>query len=98
MGFVASVYPSLVEQNPTLVEAVIPIHGRYHEPSYDGEQFVLVHLELPELLLRTDTCELLQECALVTLQRTLCTVATSCLSDVSSKRFLDLIISSYFIW
>ncbi|KAM3875863.1 phosphatidylinositol-glycan biosynthesis class X protein [Diretmus argenteus] len=56
VGFVALVYPILDGQIPRRLKTTIPIHGRYHEPSFVGETFVLVSLESPELLLRSDTC------------------------------------------
>ncbi|CAN9500655.1 unnamed protein product [Ophioblennius macclurei] len=54
-GFVIHVYPSYDIPPPTL-EVTIPIHGRYHEPSFVGEAFTSVEIEAPELLLRTDSC------------------------------------------
>ncbi|KAM6939140.1 phosphatidylinositol-glycan biosynthesis class X protein [Lycodopsis pacificus] len=54
-GFVTYVYPSLDGPTPRL-KVTIPIHGRYHEPSYDGGTFTSVDIEHPELLLRTEKC------------------------------------------
>ncbi|KAM4629040.1 phosphatidylinositol-glycan biosynthesis class X protein [Polymixia lowei] len=56
VGFVALVYPTPDGQNPRLLKATIPIHGRYHEPSFVSTKYVFVNLGAPELLLRTDTC------------------------------------------
>ncbi|XP_071371682.1 phosphatidylinositol-glycan biosynthesis class X protein [Centroberyx affinis] len=55
-GFVTLVYPTLDGQIPRLLKTTIPIHGRYHEPSFVGKKFAFVNLEPPELLLRTDKC------------------------------------------
>ncbi|XP_054458079.1 phosphatidylinositol-glycan biosynthesis class X protein [Anoplopoma fimbria] len=54
-GFVTYVYPYLDGPTPRL-KVTIPIHGRYHEPNYDGEMFTSVDIEHPELLLRTEKC------------------------------------------
>ncbi|XP_068449167.1 phosphatidylinositol-glycan biosynthesis class X protein [Clinocottus analis] len=54
-GFITYVYPTLVGPTPRL-KVTIPIHGRYHEPSYDGQTFTSVEIEHPELLLRTEKC------------------------------------------
>lgn len=55
-GFVTYVYPTLDGPNPRLLKVTIPIHGRYHEPSFVGETFTSVDIEPPELLLRTEKC------------------------------------------
>lgn len=55
-GFVIYVYPSWDALHSTLLEVTVPIHGRYHEPSFVGEAFTTVGIEAPELLLRTDDC------------------------------------------
>ncbi|CAB1324314.1 unnamed protein product [Coregonus sp. 'balchen'] len=47
------VYPA-VDQGS--LKATLPIHGRYHKPSLAGKRFELVLIELPKLILRTDTC------------------------------------------
>uniref|UniRef100_A0A8C9XW19 Phosphatidylinositol-glycan biosynthesis class X protein n=1 Tax=Sander lucioperca TaxID=283035 RepID=A0A8C9XW19_SANLU len=44
VGFVTYVYPSPDGPTPRLLKVTIPIHGRYHEPSF------------VELLLRTEKC------------------------------------------
>ncbi|XP_056271557.1 phosphatidylinositol-glycan biosynthesis class X protein [Pseudoliparis swirei] len=54
-GFVTYVYPALDGPTPRL-KVTIPIHGRYHKPSYDGLTFTSVEIEHPELLLRTEKC------------------------------------------
>ncbi|TNN44201.1 Phosphatidylinositol-glycan biosynthesis class X protein [Liparis tanakae] len=59
-GFVTYVYPALDGPTPRL-KVTIPIHGRYHEPSYDGETFTSVEIQPPELLLRTETCPQLND-------------------------------------
>ncbi|XP_034386380.1 phosphatidylinositol-glycan biosynthesis class X protein [Cyclopterus lumpus] len=61
-GFVTYVYPALDGPTPRL-KVTIPVHGRYHEPSYDGETFASVELEHPELLLRTEKCSQLNSVA-----------------------------------
>ncbi|XP_037530795.1 phosphatidylinositol-glycan biosynthesis class X protein [Nematolebias whitei] len=53
-GFLTYVYPT--NTGPTSTKVTIPVHGRYHEPSFVGETFTSVHMEPPELLLRTETC------------------------------------------
>lgn len=55
-GFVTYVYPTPDGPTPTLLKITIPIHGRYHEPSFDGETFTSVDIEPPELLLWTEEC------------------------------------------
>ncbi|XP_018525783.1 phosphatidylinositol-glycan biosynthesis class X protein [Lates calcarifer] len=55
-GFVSYVYPSPDGPTPRLLKVTIPIHGRYHEPSSDGELFTSVDIQPPELLLRTEKC------------------------------------------
>ncbi|XP_053178287.1 phosphatidylinositol-glycan biosynthesis class X protein [Scomber japonicus] len=60
-GFVTYVYPTLNEQTPGLIKVSIPIHGRYHEPSFVGETFTSVQIEPPELLLRTEKCTQLND-------------------------------------
>lgn len=55
-GFVTYVYPTLDERTPRLLKVTIPIHGRYHEPSFVGKTFTSVEIEPPELLLRTEKC------------------------------------------
>lgn len=53
-GFITYVYPT--GPTPRLLQVTIPIHGRYHEPSFDGKTFTPVDIEPPELLLRTEKC------------------------------------------
>ncbi|XP_073332332.1 phosphatidylinositol-glycan biosynthesis class X protein [Pagrus major] len=55
-GFVTYVYPTPDGQAPRLLKVTIPIHGRYHEPSFDGKTYTSVDIEPPELLLRTEKC------------------------------------------
>ncbi|XP_051232111.1 phosphatidylinositol-glycan biosynthesis class X protein [Dicentrarchus labrax] len=55
-GFVTYVYPTPDGPTPSLVKVTIPVHGRYHEPSFDGKTFTSVDIEPPELLLRTEKC------------------------------------------
>lgn len=54
--FLVLVYPAL---DQGILKATLPIHGRYHKPSLAGKRFELVEIQLPKLILRTDTCELL---------------------------------------
>lgn len=56
-GFVSYVYPTLNEQTPRLIKVSIPVHGRYHEPSFVGKSFTSVEIEPPDLLLRTEKCK-----------------------------------------
>ncbi|XP_032381959.1 phosphatidylinositol-glycan biosynthesis class X protein [Etheostoma spectabile] len=56
VGFVTYVYPSPDGQTPRSLKVTIPIHGRYHEPSFVGETFTSVDIEPPELLLWTEKC------------------------------------------
>ncbi|CAG10935.1 unnamed protein product [Tetraodon nigroviridis] len=54
-GFVTYVYP--IPEGPTArIKVTIPIHGRYHEPSFEGKTFTSVHIEPPDLLLRAENC------------------------------------------
>ncbi|XP_074492146.1 phosphatidylinositol-glycan biosynthesis class X protein [Sebastes fasciatus] len=55
-GFVSYVYPTPDGPTPRLLKVTLPIHGRYHEPSFDGEMFTSVDIEAPELLLRAEKC------------------------------------------
>ncbi|XP_010729345.3 phosphatidylinositol-glycan biosynthesis class X protein [Larimichthys crocea] len=55
-GFVTYVYPTVDGPTPRLLKVTIPVHGRYHKPSYDGKTFTSVDIEAPELLLRTEKC------------------------------------------
>uniref|UniRef100_A0A3P9HC43 Phosphatidylinositol-glycan biosynthesis class X protein n=1 Tax=Oryzias latipes TaxID=8090 RepID=A0A3P9HC43_ORYLA len=54
--FSTYVYPSHAGPTPNPLKVTIPIHGRYHKPSFDGKTFTPVHIELPELLLWTKKC------------------------------------------
>lgn len=55
-GFVTYVYP--IPEGPTFrIKVTIPIHVRYHEPSFEGETFTSVHIEPPDLLLRSEKCK-----------------------------------------
>ncbi|XP_049581543.1 phosphatidylinositol-glycan biosynthesis class X protein [Syngnathus scovelli] len=58
LGFVTYVYPAFSEQTPSVLKVSIPIHGRYHQPSFTGETFSSVVIELPKLLLRMEKCSL----------------------------------------
>nr|XP_061834166.1 phosphatidylinositol-glycan biosynthesis class X protein [Nerophis lumbriciformis] len=51
-GFVTYVYPALSERP----KVTIPVHGRYHRPSFVGKAFESVTIEAPRLLLRTEEC------------------------------------------
>lgn len=55
-GFVTYVYPTPNGALSRLLQVTIPIHGRYHEPSFDGKTFTSVDIEPPELLLRAEKC------------------------------------------
>ncbi|XP_028300912.1 phosphatidylinositol-glycan biosynthesis class X protein isoform X2 [Gouania willdenowi] len=55
-GFVTFVYPGLSKLTSGPLKVTIPVHGRYHMPSSDGEAFTFITIEAPELLLRTETC------------------------------------------
>ncbi|XP_077391583.1 phosphatidylinositol-glycan biosynthesis class X protein [Festucalex cinctus] len=55
-GFVTYVYPAFSEQNPGMLKVRIPIHVRYHQPSFGGETFQSIAIEPPKLLLRTEEC------------------------------------------
>uniref|UniRef100_A0A1A7XFF6 Phosphatidylinositol-glycan biosynthesis class X protein n=1 Tax=Iconisemion striatum TaxID=60296 RepID=A0A1A7XFF6_9TELE len=56
LGFISFVYPSNVGPTSSPLKVTIPVHGRYHEPSLAGETFTTVHIEPPDLLLRTGKC------------------------------------------
>lgn len=57
-GFVTYVY--LNTEGPTSgpVTVTIPIHGRYHEPSFDGKTIASVDIDAPQLLVWSENCEL----------------------------------------
>ncbi|XP_038572391.1 phosphatidylinositol-glycan biosynthesis class X protein [Micropterus salmoides] len=57
-GFVTYVYPTPdgPPRTPRVLKVTIPIHGRYHKPSFDGKMLTSVDIEPPELLLRTEKC------------------------------------------
>uniref|UniRef100_A0A3B5LQ47 Phosphatidylinositol-glycan biosynthesis class X protein n=1 Tax=Xiphophorus couchianus TaxID=32473 RepID=A0A3B5LQ47_9TELE len=55
-GFLTYVFPSHTGSAPSFLQLTIPVHGRYHEPSFAGEAFASVHIEPPDLLLRTEKC------------------------------------------
>lgn len=57
-GFVTYVYPSFVEEGQ--LKVAIPIHGRYHQPSFVGNTFASVTIKSPELLLLSEKCTQLQ--------------------------------------
>lgn len=56
-GFATYVYPSHHGPTPSVLRVTLPVHGRYHEPSEVGKTFTSVHIEPPELLLRTEKCK-----------------------------------------
>ncbi|XP_029905908.1 phosphatidylinositol-glycan biosynthesis class X protein isoform X2 [Myripristis murdjan] len=58
VGLVAFVFPALHGRIPRLLKVTVPVHGRYHEPSFDGKKFTSIDLDPPELLLRTGKCQL----------------------------------------
>nr|XP_046247049.1 phosphatidylinositol-glycan biosynthesis class X protein [Scatophagus argus] len=76
-GFVAYVYPTSDGPTPGLLKVAIPIHGRYHEPSFDGKAFTSVDLEPSELLLRTETCKQLNNFEPHTVMNAPCTADNS---------------------
>uniref|UniRef100_A0A3P9QAB7 Phosphatidylinositol-glycan biosynthesis class X protein n=1 Tax=Poecilia reticulata TaxID=8081 RepID=A0A3P9QAB7_POERE len=53
-GFLTFVFPSHTGSAPSFLKLTIPVHGRYHKPSFSGEAFTSVHIEPPDLLLRTE--------------------------------------------
>ncbi|XP_042338558.1 phosphatidylinositol-glycan biosynthesis class X protein-like, partial [Plectropomus leopardus] len=53
-GFVTYLYSTSDGPTPKLLKVTIPIHGRYHEPTFVGETFTSVIIEPPELLLQTE--------------------------------------------
>ncbi|XP_017284331.1 phosphatidylinositol-glycan biosynthesis class X protein [Kryptolebias marmoratus] len=55
-GFLTYVYTTNIAPTSTLQKVTIPVHGRYHEPSFAGETFTSVYVEPPELLLRSEKC------------------------------------------
>lgn len=55
-GFLAYVFPSNTGSAPSFLNVTIPVHGRYHKPSFAGDAFTSVHIEPPDLLLRTEKC------------------------------------------
>ncbi|KAM9386171.1 phosphatidylinositol-glycan biosynthesis class X protein [Pholidichthys leucotaenia] len=55
-GFVAYVYPFYCGPTASVLKIKIPVHGRYHKPSFVGEIFTTVDINAPELLLRTEKC------------------------------------------
>uniref|UniRef100_A0A3Q0RWS7 Phosphatidylinositol-glycan biosynthesis class X protein n=1 Tax=Amphilophus citrinellus TaxID=61819 RepID=A0A3Q0RWS7_AMPCI len=77
LEFVTYVYPSSTGPIPRLLKVTIPIHGRYHKPSFDGEMFTSVDIEVPELLLRTEKCTQLDGLEPHTAVDAPCTVSNS---------------------
>ncbi|XP_036442415.1 phosphatidylinositol-glycan biosynthesis class X protein [Colossoma macropomum] len=57
-GFSALVYLSPADGLPGLLQAAVPVHGRYHRPSSSGG-WERVYIEGPRLLLRPESCETL---------------------------------------
>ncbi|KAM4738519.1 phosphatidylinositol-glycan biosynthesis class X protein [Anableps anableps] len=55
-GFLTYVFPSHTGSAPSFLKVPIPVHGRYHGPSFAGKAFTSVHIEPPDLLLRTEKC------------------------------------------
>ncbi|XP_072246020.1 phosphatidylinositol-glycan biosynthesis class X protein [Leuresthes tenuis] len=55
-GFLTYVYPSYIGPTTGLLKVTIPVHGRYHKPSFSGKTFTSVSIEPPELLLRSEKC------------------------------------------
>ncbi|XP_029356460.1 phosphatidylinositol-glycan biosynthesis class X protein [Echeneis naucrates] len=55
LGFVTYVYPNHGDPPPRELKVVIPMHGRYHEPS-SQKTFTSVDMQPPELLLQTEKC------------------------------------------
>lgn len=80
-GFVTYVYPNPEELACRLLQITIPIHGRYHQPSFDGKTFTSVDIKPPELLLWTDRCKwnifILSPC-------------TSLFAETRNQKLLDL--------
>lgn len=57
-GFVTYVYPT--PEGPTArIKVTIPMHSRYHEPSFEGKTSTSVHIEPPDLLLWSEKCKYL---------------------------------------
>lgn len=76
-GFVTYVYPSHIGPTPRSLKVTIPVHGRYHEPSFAGETFTSVDIEAPELLLQTVKCTQLNTLQPHTAVDAPCTVSNS---------------------
>ncbi|KAM7410339.1 hypothetical protein PAMA_001670 [Pampus argenteus] len=76
-GFVTYLYPTLDEQTPNLLKVTIPIHGRYHEPSFVGKTSTSVEIQTPELLLRSKKCTQLNNFEPHTVVDAPCTVDNS---------------------
>lgn len=76
-GFVTYVYPTLNDRIPRLLKVTVPIHGRYHEPSFVGKTFTSVEIESPELLLRTEKCTQLNNSESHTVVNAPCTADNS---------------------
>ncbi|XP_077464264.1 phosphatidylinositol-glycan biosynthesis class X protein [Stigmatopora argus] len=53
---VTYVYPSFREENPGKLQVSIPVHGRYHQPTFVGETWESIVIEPPKLLLRSENC------------------------------------------
>uniref|UniRef100_A0A3Q3VYP1 Phosphatidylinositol-glycan biosynthesis class X protein n=1 Tax=Mola mola TaxID=94237 RepID=A0A3Q3VYP1_MOLML len=59
-GFVTYVYPSPLRPTSRLLRVTLPIHGRYHEPTFDEKRFTSVNIEPPDLLcLNVNLCSFL---------------------------------------
>ncbi|XP_005815657.1 phosphatidylinositol-glycan biosynthesis class X protein [Xiphophorus maculatus] len=76
-GFLTYVFPSHTGSAPSFLKLTIPVHGRYHEPSFAGEAFASVPIEPPDLLLRTEKCSDLRRFESHSVVDAPCTVSNS---------------------
>uniref|UniRef100_A0AAX7TE87 Phosphatidylinositol-glycan biosynthesis class X protein n=1 Tax=Astatotilapia calliptera TaxID=8154 RepID=A0AAX7TE87_ASTCA len=76
-GFVTYVYPFSTGPTSKLFKVTIPIHGRYHKPSFDGKMLKSVDIEVPELLLRSEKCAQLSSLEPHTVVDAPCTASNS---------------------
>ncbi|KAJ8395002.1 hypothetical protein AAFF_G00039530 [Aldrovandia affinis] len=57
LGFSIFVYPTHDPENLRRLQAVVPIHGRYHRPSGSRQGQEQIEIVPPRLLLRADGCQ-----------------------------------------
>ncbi|XP_008305360.1 phosphatidylinositol-glycan biosynthesis class X protein isoform X2 [Cynoglossus semilaevis] len=88
-GFVSYAYPT---NGPSLRlrKVIIPIHGRYHEPSAVGKTFISVDIPAPDLLIRSDECTNLSDMDPHTVVNAPCTADNASICSWVKVHFQEL--------